>query len=459
MVRIFKHYIPFNIVLLTVLETLIFWSAVPLARLLNPYDSKAFEYSAYTGVVFTLVVIVAMASAGLYSRQHRLNIKDVIFRIILVLLIVFFVMSFLFYLQQHLFTARTTFVYALLIVALGLIITRTTQLLFSDNEYFKKRVIIFGAGKRAAQMNELRRKSDKANLTLLGFIPIEGESIRVSDDQLIKSNIRLPQFVDQQRVDEIIVAIDDRRKNFPVDDVLECKVNGVRVIDINDFFEQQTGRIKLQSLNPSHLIFSDGFIHNSFDQYFKRFFDLLAASILLVLSSPIILITALAIMLESKFSGTILYKQVRVGLNNKNFAVMKFRSMTMDAEKNGAQWAQAEDPRVTKVGNIIRKYRIDELPQIFNVLKGDMSFVGPRPERPEFVEQFCRSIRYYEIRHYIKPGLTGWAQIRYPYGSTEADTRNKLEYDLYYMKNYSIFLDIMILLQTVQVVLWRQGSR
>jgi lipopolysaccharide/colanic/teichoic acid biosynthesis glycosyltransferase len=171
------------------------------------------------------------------------------------------------------------------------------------------------------------------------------------------------------------------------------------------------------------------------------------------------LLTALAIMLESKFIGTIFYKQVRVGLFDQNFLVIKFRSMGMDAEKNGAQFAQQSDPRVTYVGKIIRKFRIDELPQLFNVLVGDMSFVGPRPERPEFVKQLSEEIKYYNIRHYVKPGITGWAQICYPYGVTQEDSKNKLEYDLYYMKNYTIFLDIMILIQTIQVVVWRQGAR
>jgi sugar transferase (PEP-CTERM system associated) len=459
MVRIFKHYIPLSLVLLNVLEIFIFWSAVPIARYLNHYDSRPFEQSAYTGIVFTLVVIFALASSGLYIRHHRLDLRGIFFRITLALLIVFFVMSFIFYMQQDLFTARTTFVYALAIVAIGLITTRTLITLYCDNDYLKQRVMVLGAGKRAVQINELKRKSDKKNLLFMGFVPVSNEEIKVKPEQIITIDNSLNQYVNDNRVDEIIVAIDDRRKNFPLDELLECKVKGLRVIDINDFFERQTGRIKLQSLNPSHLIFSDGFVHNRVDLLLKRFFDMAASFALLLITWPIMLITALAIMLESKFAGTVFYKQIRVGQNNVNFSVMKFRSMTMDAEKNGAQWAQKIDPRVTRVGAVLRKYRIDELPQLFNVIKGEMSFVGPRPERPEFVEQLSKKIKFYEIRHFVKPGITGWAQICYPYGDTEEDTRNKLEYDLYYMKNYSIFLDLMIMLQTIQVILWRQGSR
>ncbi len=459
MVRIFKHYIPFSLVFLGVLEPVIFFLAVPIARYINPHDSNSIDNLFYTETVFTLVVVLTMAASGLYSRQVRDNFKGVLFRIILVSFIVFFLMSFLFYLQPALFTARTTFVYALLILSGTLLVTRTILYLMVDNEYFKKRAIVFGAGKKASHMNELRRKSDRRNFKLLGFVPIEGEDIMVEKEQLLDLKNNMIDYVKNHQVDEIIVAIDDRRKNFPVDDVLQCKLQGVNVLDVSTFFERQTGRIKLTALHPSNLIFSDGFIQSPLNQYTKRVFDIFASLALLSVTWPIMLITALAIMLESKFHGTIFYRQTRVGLYNKNFDVIKFRSMSMDAEKNGAQWAQKVDPRVTKVGDIIRKYRIDELPQLFNVLNGDMSFVGPRPERPEFVGQLSEKIRYYEIRHFVKPGITGWAQICYPYGATEQDSRNKLEYDLYYMKNYSTFLDLMILIQTIQVVLWRQGSR
>ena len=293
----------------------------------------------------------------------------------------------------------------------------------------------------------------------MGFLAIEGEEVYIDKNQLINASDGLFDYVEKNNIEEVIVAIDDRRKMFPVDDVLECKLNGIAVLDISTFFERQTGRIKLDALHPSNLIFSDGFVQRRIDQFLKRCFDITASLLLLSLTWPFMIITAFAIMLESGFKGTILYRQVRVGLYDKNFEVIKFRSMTMDAEKNGAQWAQEIDPRVTRVGNIIRKYRIDELPQLFNVFLGNMSFVGPRPERPEFVKELSKAIKYYEIRHYVKPGITGWAQICYPYGATQYDSRNKLEYDLYYMKNYSIFLDAMILLQTIQVVLWKQGSR
>ncbi len=459
MVRIFKHYIPFSLVLVGIVEACIFFAAVPLARYLNPDDFNGFTDYFLTETVYAIVVIFSMAAAGLYSRHLRENFRGIIFRVILVLTVVFFVMSFLFYLHPALFTARTSFVYALMITGGALLVTRSILFLAVDQEYFKKRIIVYGAGNKAAHMNELRRRSDSQSINLMGFLPIEGEDIVVEEDQLINLPGGLFDYVSRNNIVEIVVAIDDRRKKFPIDEVLECKVQGIEVIDISTFFERQSGRIKLHALHPSNLVFSDGFIQNGVDLFFKRVFDIITSLLLLLVTWPFMLVTALAIMIESKFSGTIFYKQVRVGLFNKDFEVIKFRSMSMDAEKNGAQFAQTADPRVTRVGDIIRKFRIDELPQLFNVLRGDMSFVGPRPERPEFVKDLSETIKYYEIRHYVKPGITGWAQICYPYGATEEDTRNKLEYDLYYMKNYSIFLDIMILLQTMQVVVWRQGSR
>jgi len=459
MVRIFKHYVPFSLVLVGILEALVFFSAVPFARYINKMDTNVFELNLYTQLTYTLVVLLSMAASGLYSRHLRENFQGILFRVIVVLTAVFFIMSFLFYLHPALFTARTSFVYALMISGGMLLVSRTLLFLAIDQEKFKRRIIVFGAGKKASHMNELRRKSDIRNIKLMGFLAINGEEIVVDEKQLINLQDSLASYVIDNNIDEIIVAIDDRRKKFPVDDVLECKVNGTEVLDISTFFERQSGRIKLHALHPSNLIFSDGFIQGGIDQYLKRLFDITASLLLLLVTWPVIIVTVLAIMIESKFKGTIFYKQTRVGLFNKNFEVLKFRSMSMDAEKDGVQWAQKADPRVTRVGNFIRKFRIDELPQLFNVFKGDMSFVGPRPERPEFVKDLSQTIKYYEIRHYVKPGITGWAQICYPYGATEEDTRNKLEYDLYYMKNYSVFLDIMILLQTMQVVVWRQGSR
>jgi sugar transferase (PEP-CTERM system associated) len=225
------------------------------------------------------------------------------------------------------------------------------------------------------------------------------------------------------------------------------------------FFERQTGRINIEALNPSSMVFADGIIQAVLKSYLHRFLDLVISLTVLILTVPVMLLAALLIWLESGCRGPILYRQTRVGRDGKLFRILKFRSMSVDAEKSGARWAVQDDTRITVVGGFLRKSRIDELPQLINVLKGDMSFVGPRPERPEFVEELANEIPFYDLRHRVNPGITGWAQICYPYGASKEDAKDKLEYDLYYIKNYSLFLDLMILIQTAQVILWGKGAR
>ena len=265
------------------------------------------------------------------------------------------------------------------------------------------------------------------------------------------------EFTDEMEIDEVVVALDDRRKQFPVHELLDCKMSGVQVVDVLSFFERQTGKVHLDILQPSWLIFSDGFQQGMLRSVSKRVFDILVSALIILIAMPVIILTMIAIRVEDR--GPVFYRQVRVGENWRLFQVLKFRSMRTDAEKKGAQWATKNDSRVTRVGKIIRILRIDELPQVINVFKGDMSFVGPRPERPEFVEKFSETIPYYAERHRVKPGITGWAQICCPYAASEKETVEKLQYDLYYVKNYSVFLDFMIIFQTAEVVLWGRGAR
>ena len=270
----------------------------------------------------------------------------------------------------------------------------------------------------------------------------------------------LHRYCEARDVDEVVIAMDDRRRAFPVHELLECRLNGCEIIDVVDFLERETGKVRLDVLNPSWIIFAPGFDRSRVREASKRVLDLLASAVLLVASTPVMALTALAIVLEDGVGAPVLYRQRRVGLDGRIFEVLKFRSMRVDAEQHGAAiWAAKADARVTRVGSFIRKVRIDELPQVFNVLRGDMSLVGPRPERPEFVAELEDRIPYYRERHSVKPGITGWAQLCYPYGSSERDSAEKLQYDLYYIKNHSLLFDIMILLQTVEVVVWGQGAR
>jgi sugar transferase (PEP-CTERM system associated) len=254
--------------------------------------------------------------------------------------------------------------------------------------------------------------------------------------------------------------MDDRRRGFPMHEFLECRLAGIDIIELPSFLERETGKVRLDVLNPSWIIFGGGFRATQVERWLERGFDIVASLLLLLLAMPIMFVTTIAIMIEDGMRAPVLYRQSRVGQHGRVFDVLKFRSMRVDAEPAGeARWAVQDDPRVTRVGAFIRKTRIDELPQLCNVLRGEMSFVGPRPERPEFVEQLEERIPYYRERHSVKPGITGWAQLCYPYGSSERDAVEKLQYDLYYVKNRSLLFDLAILVQTVEVVLWGKGAR
>jgi sugar transferase (PEP-CTERM system associated) len=268
----------------------------------------------------------------------------------------------------------------------------------------------------------------------------------------------LSRHVQNLGASEVVLAIEERRNALPLKDLLRVKTTGVYVNDFSSFMERETGCVDLDTLNPSWLIFSDGFSSGRMiSSVAKRAFDIVASLALLLLTFPVIALFALLVKLDS--AGPAFFRQRRIGLYGEPFEIIKLRSMRTDAEKDGAKWAQKDDPRVTRLGRMIRKLRIDELPQTWSVLTGRMSFVGPRPEVPTFVEDLEDKLPFYAERHMVKPGITGWAQINYPYGASIEDARAKLEYDLYYAKNYTPFLDLLIMLQTLRVILWPEGAR
>jgi sugar transferase (PEP-CTERM system associated) len=321
------------------------------------------------------------------------------------------------------------------------------------------RVLVFGAGQRAMSVHAAAEASSSM-VNVVGFYPSSKEDrLGESCGRLLPTEKSLIQTALELRVDEIVVAVNDRRGgSLPLQELLQCRVMGIRVNDLSTHFEKMLGQIRIDSLQAGWLIFGDGFEQGLLRRTCKRLFDIVFASTLLVLTTPIMLLTAAMIVIESGFP--ILYRQERMGRDGTRFKVTKFRSMRTDAEKDGKpKWAAGNDDRATKVGRFIRKYRIDELPQLFNVLNGEMSLVGPRPERPFFVEQLTGELPFYGLRHSVKPGLTGWAQVSYGYGASVEDACQKLQYDLFYVKNNTLFLDFLILFKTVGVVLNGHGAR
>ncbi len=306
-------------------------------------------------------------------------------------------------------------------------------------------------------MAESNDEIEGVNIT--AYMPMPGDQQNDRGIGLAQTTGALTKFIAGKKIDVIVLALDERRKGLPVHDLLDCKMSGIEVIDLLTFFERYTNKIRLDVVQPSWLFLSDGFQVSNFKRLGKWLFDVSAVLMLLPIVIPVGLLSSFAILIESRFKGPVLYSQMRVGKNGRLFQLYKFRSMVVDAEQDGvARWASSGDSRITRVGTFLRQSRLDEMPQLFNILKGDMSFVGPRPERPEFVEKLTEKIPYYNERHRVKPGLSGWAQIRYPYGASVEDGLEKLQYDLYYIKNYNFLLDALVLLQTAEVVLLGRGA-
>jgi sugar transferase (PEP-CTERM system associated) len=409
-------------------------------------------------VVFAAVVVIALTAMGLYQIRQRLKIEGVLVRIVLGLGLAAAGLALIYFALPDLRLWRGWWALSLVLTLLLLICSRIAFAKTVDQSVFRRRVVVYGAGKRAATLLELRRRSDQRGFQLLAFLPVPNEPVLVQDQRVDHSAPNLLEFVRRHDAEEIVIAMDDRRHNFPIRELLDCKFEGIDVVDVFSFLERESGKVKIDLLAPSLMIFSEGFTQRSSRAIVFRSFDLAVSLTVLLLGWPLMLLTAVAILLQD--GRPVLYKQTRVGLLGKPFELLKFRSMTKDAESGGeARWAQKNDSRVTKVGVLIRKLRLDELPQLINVIKGDMRFIGPRPERPEFVKSLSEKIPYYHERHCVKPGLTGWAQLCYPYGSSEKDALEKLQFDLYYVKNQSLVFDLMILLQTVEVVVWGKGAR
>jgi sugar transferase (PEP-CTERM system associated) len=411
--------------------------------------------------VFASVMTVLMSALGLYQREQPRNLSELVGRVLFAFLLGLPVAYLVFRLMPQGNLAMPALDISLCLGFGGILLLRAASFVQADGAgMFTRRILVVGTGPEAASVWTSVSTSASATHTIVGFVPVGSEGVvEVPASMVMAEGSCVMQAARDHRANEIVVAVRERRGGvLPLRELLDCKLAGVTVNDLSSFFERMRGQVRLDSLRASWLIYGDGFRQGIARTVVKRLFDVVAASVLLVLTAPVMLLAAMAIAIESGFP--VIYRQERVGQGGRTFKVLKFRSMRLDAEADGKpRWAGSNDDRITRVGNFIRRTRIDELPQIFNVLHGDMSFVGPRPERPYFVDQLTDQIPFYAARHSVKPGITGWAQVRYSYGASVDDAVQKLQYDLYYVKNHTLFLDMLVLLQTVRVVLTGDGAR
>jgi sugar transferase (PEP-CTERM system associated) len=462
MIRLFKHYIPYAVLFLALIDLCLLVAAAETAWIIRAHqigmqvDHIGNRFGQL--VAFACSVHVAAMAVGVYGSDALQSLRFAVVRLLVAVSLGVIFQSVMAFILPGATLWRSNSLYAMIIAFLFLATSRAILSNLVGGQSFKRRLLVLGAGKRAHRIKDLEAKPG-TGFVVVGFIALD-EANSVIPEAINRSAIcNLADYVEKLGASEVVLALEERRNALPLDDLLRIRTTGVHVNDISTFLERETGRVDLDSVNPSWLIFSDGFSSGRrLSGIAKRLFDITASLLLLFFTAPVILVFALLIKLESK--GPAFYRQVRVGLFGQPYHVLKLRSMRTDAEASGkAVWAQKDDARITMIGKFIREFRIDELPQTWNVLKGEMSFVGPRPERPEFVADLEQQLSYYAERHMVKPGITGWAQVNYPYGASIEDSRHKLEYDLYYAKNYTPFLDLLILLQTVRVVFWPDGAR
>ncbi len=458
MVRLFNVYYPTRILVLVAAEATIVCASFLVAAMvrLGPQSVLAFgyEYGIYKIAGITILALTFLHYFDLYNLQRVPSQAETWFRLLVMLGIFSFCLGILSYLFPGFMLGNDTFVFGLSFLTVALIAWRSGYSWLIRQPFLRDRVYVLGEGNRAKRLVEAMRMQPELGMEVVGWA---GEIDRASMSREILGEALL-KHVQEKNVDRIIVAMEDRRGSMPVRQLLDLRLTGVKIEDATGIMEKMSGKIEVDSLHPSWLIFAEGFKLNPTFLVMRRFVSFLLALCCLVAVLPFLPMIALLIKLTSR--GPVLYRQTRVGMRGKEFNCYKFRTMRADAEADtGPTWAGDDDPRITGLGKWLRRLRVDELPQLWNVLRGDMGFVGPRPERPEFVESLSREIPYYRLRHIIRPGITGWAQIRYQYGASVEEAKEKLNYDLYYIKNISLSLDLLIVVESIKTVLLRRGSR
>ncbi len=465
MIKLFGYFISKSFVLLALLEIFTFVSSVWFADYYRRHFAAVQDPDGLPGLgnhasLYTLIMMASMFALGLYQRGVLERASGFLIR----LLIAFFIGGLLVELLSYLFGVYSfpfnELLLALLFSFALVLILRSAFVRMTKADSRKRRVLVLGTGINADRIEMLQSDDPNLGFVVVGYVDLGDSVCLIDDNRQIPRDQHLYAIVDRMAVDEIVVAVDDRRKGLPVNELIDCKMKGVEILDLLSFYEKEENVIKIDQLHPSWIFFSSGFYHGLMMRNLKRLTDLVVSFSLLVFFSPVMVLIAITSLISTIGRDPVLYRQVRVGQNGRLFTIYKFRSMKVNAEsETGPRWAAVNDNRVTRLGGFLRKTRLDELPQLFNVLKGEMSLVGPRPERPEFVRALSQQLPYYNERHRLKPGITGWAQLMHHYASDETDNRKKLEYDLYYVKNSGPFLDLIILIETVEVVLLAKGAR
>ncbi|MDO6442537.1 TIGR03013 family XrtA/PEP-CTERM system glycosyltransferase [Marinobacter sp. 2_MG-2023] len=465
-IRFRKHYLHIPYLVLGALEFIVLYLIFTFLGLLLSIAGVGYPSvitSPLSSVLFALILSCGTLAMGGYLAMVHESVSALFFRTLVAYCFVGGIgLKLLYLVLPSADPGSTNLFWAVIFASVVVIGMRLLFLWVVDLKQLVRRVVIFGGGDFAATLlDEYERNMRALGVQIIGCIA-ENPNGAVPADKLLPTPYDFYQFCRQNRVSEIVIAQQERRRKeggwLPVPELMECKLRGIAITNGIDFYERELKKAKLDMVHPSWIVFSEGFQASKTRDIAKRSLDLLISLTLLAVMLPFIILTAIAVFLET--GRPILYSQNRIGMLGKEFRIYKFRSMRQDAEKDGkARWASANDNRVTRVGAFIRNTRLDELPQIYNVIKGEMSIVGPRPERPEFVSELKEKIPFYDTRHYVKPGLMGWAQLKYPYGASVEDARGKLEYDLYYSKNHSLLMDFLIMIQTVEVILLGKGVR
>jgi sugar transferase (PEP-CTERM system associated) len=456
MLRLYRHYVPVAVFAMVAIDLAVVGLAMASSEWLGYWLPDGALW--LKASLLAAVTLLALYLADLYKLDFRIRRVELASRVFVALVAGVTITAAFGFAFPDVRLGRLAFLHIWGVISLGLLASRFAWIALAPKRRLSHRVLVLGVGPSATVLPELQFSGTRP-FTILGFLedaPDAADRVPAGFELLGKTKDLLS-LADELRPDLVLVALAEMRRALPAEELLECRLRGINVEEWPTFYEKQTGKILVANLRPSWLIFSDGFVKTETTRMVKRAMDIGLALVGLALSLPVMALVAVAVKVDSR--GPVLFRQQRVGERGRIFVLSKFRSMTVDAERQGPVWAAADDLRVTRVGRWIRRTRLDELPQFWNVFVGDMSFVGPRPERPEFVGTLQREIPFYMGRHSVKPGITGWAQVRHHYAASVEDSMEKLQYDLYYIKNLSPLLDLVILLSTLQVVLFARGSR